>query len=339
MKKIQLYIMAAMTAMCGMFTSCNEDWEEEVYEQLVSFKAPVGSNGVHDIYVRYKADGTGQFKLPVIISGSATNHRDFTVKIGVDNDTLDILNKARFASGREDLWFRQLPENFYSFPSQTCHVASGQNTNLYIIDFNLKGLDTNENWVLPLTVMPDPSYKLNIRSGWDKALLNLKLFNDYSGTYSSTNMYVYIDGTNSDGAVEDTRECRVVDDRSVFFLAGTTWSEDVNRGLYKVITHFEEGVKDEKGVITGKLTLSAGDPANAINLETSGDCTYRYEVIRHATKKYLERRITTMYLDYKYTDITSDPKNPMRFHVKGNMTMERLYDINAPEEYQAVLWR
>ena len=98
-------------------------------------------------------------------------------------------------------------------------------------------------------------------------------------------------------------------------------------------------MKDEKGVITGKLTLSAGDPANAINLETSGDCTYRYEVIRHATKKYLERRITTMYLDYKYTDITSDPKNPMRFHVKGNMTMERLYDINAPEEYQAVLWR
>ena len=157
MKKIQLYIMAAMTAMCGMFTSCNEDWEEEVYEQLVSFKAPVGSNGVHDIYVRYKADGTGQFKLPVIISGSATNHRDFNVKIGVDNDTLDILNKARFASGREDLWFRQLPENFYSFPSQTCHVAPGQNTNLYIIDFNLKGLDTNENWVLPLTVMPDPS--------------------------------------------------------------------------------------------------------------------------------------------------------------------------------------
>ena len=32
MKKIQLYIMAAMTAMCGMLTSCNEDWEEEVYE-------------------------------------------------------------------------------------------------------------------------------------------------------------------------------------------------------------------------------------------------------------------------------------------------------------------
>ena len=170
-----------MTAMCGMLTSCNEDWEEEVYEQLVSFKAPVGSNGVHDIYVRYKADGTGQFKLPVIISGSANNHRDFNVKIGVDNDTLDILNKARFASGREDLWFRQLPENFYSFPSQTCHVASGHNTNTYIIDFNLKGLDTNENWVLPLTVMPDPSYKLNIRSGWDKALLNVKLFNDSSG--------------------------------------------------------------------------------------------------------------------------------------------------------------
>ena len=97
-------------------------------------------------------------------------------------------------------------------------------------------------------------------------------------------------------------------------------------------------MKDEKGVITGKLTLSAGDPANAINLETSGDCTYRYEVIKDPTKKNLERRITTMYLDYKYTDVTSDPKNPMRFHVKGNMTMERKYNINIPDEDQAVLW-
>ena len=45
-----------------------------------------------------------------------------------------------------------------------------------------------------------------------------------------------------------------------------------------------------------------------------------------------------MYLDYKYTDITSDPKNPMRFHVMGNMTMERKYNTQIPDEDQAILW-
>lgn len=337
MKKV-FYIIAAFALMCGTLTSCNEEWEDELYEELVSFKAPVGSNGVYDIYMRYNDDGTGQYKVPVIVSGSRSNSKDYIVKISVDNDTLAILNSERFASGRQDLWFRQLPEQYYSFPKQTCEVKAGQITNTFTIDFNLKGLDTQENWVLPLTIDPDPSYKLNIRSGWDKALLNIKLYNDFSGNYASSNMYVYMDGSESDGAVEDYRECRVVDDRTVFFLAGTTWSEDINRALYKVLAKFEEGVTDDKGVITGNVTLSAGDPNNGINFEVSGPCTYRYEVTPDPTKKYLERRITTMYLDYKYTDITSDPKNPMRFHVMGNMTMERKYNTQIPDENQAILW-
>lgn len=337
MKKIYC-IATAVALICGALTSCNDDMDDELYEQLVSFKAIEGSNGVTDIYMRYQDDGTGIYKLPVIISGSKTNDRNINVKISVDNDTLDILNSERFASGREDLWFKQLPEQFYSFPSETCLVPAGKSTETYTINFNLKGLDTNENWVLPLTIDKDPSYVQNIRQGWYKALLNIKLFNDYSGNYSASNMYIYIDGEERDGAVEDTRECRVVDNTSVFFLAGATWSEDINRRLYKVVTTFEEGQKDKQGVLIGNLTLSPGDPDNAIDLETSGSCTYRYEVKQHATKKYIERRITTMYLDYKYTDITTDPKNPIRYHVKGNMTMERQYNVNIPDEEQAYLW-
>lgn len=337
MKKT-FHIIAVFAIICGMLTSCNDEWKDELYEQLVSFKAPVGSNGVHDIYIRYNADGTGQFKLPVIVSGSRNNGKDINIKISVDNDTLDILNSERFASGRQDLWFRQLPEQFYTLSSPTCLIKAGENTSIYTVDFNLTGLNTQENWVLPLTIDRDPSYKLNIRDGWYKALLNVKLFNDFSGTYASSNMYVYIDGQNSDGAVEDYRECRVVDDRTVFFLAGTTWSEDINRALYKINARFEEGTTDEKGVITGNITLSPGNPSNAIDLETSGSCTYRYEVIKHATKPDIERRITTMYLDYKYTDITSDSEKPIRFHVRGNMTMERQYNTRIPDEDQAVLW-
>ena len=90
-------------AITGMaYTACNNEWEDELYTQMVSFKAPRGSNGVYNIYMRYKADGTGQYKLPVIVSGSTPNASDIDVKIGVDNDTLNILNKARFASTSRD---------------------------------------------------------------------------------------------------------------------------------------------------------------------------------------------------------------------------------------------
>lgn len=337
MKKIYLALMA-IVAVCAVNVSCNDEWEDELYEQLVSFKAVEGDHGVSEVYIRYKEDGTGTYKVPVIISGSQTNNKDYTIKISVDNDTLNILNTERFASGREDLWFKQLPEQYYSFPSTTCHIPAGSNTETYTINFNLTGLDLNENWVLPLTIDPDPSYKLNIRDGWYKALLNIKLFNDFSGTYSASTMYVYVDGESTDGAVEDERECRVVDDRAVFFYAGTIWSEDVNRNHYKVVARFEEGTTTDDGAITGNITLSSGDAENAANIEASGSCTYRYEVKQHATKKYIERRLTTMYLDYKYTDFTTDPSNPIRYHVKGNMTLERQYNVNIPDEEQAYLW-
>ena len=337
MKRLH-YIIAAAAVVCGTLASCNDEWKDELYEEMASFKAPVNSHGVHDIYMRYNEDGTGVFHVPVIISGSNKNSKAYDIKISVDNDTLDILNHERFASGREDLWYKQLPEDRYSFPTNVCHIAKGEMTNTFTINFNLKDLNMNENWVLPLTIDKDPSYKLNIRNGIYKALLNVKLYNDFSGTYSSQNVYVYRDGESTDGAVEDTRECRVVDDRSVFFLAGATWSEDINRNIYKVVSKFEEGTADDKGVITGTLTLSPGDEANAINLETSGSCTYRYEVLPHNTKPYIERRITTMYLDYKYTDITSDPAHPMRYHVVGNMTMERQYNTLIPDEDQAIMW-
>ncbi len=336
MKKLFLFAIIAITGFA--FTACNDEWKDELYTQMVSFKAPRGSNGVYNIYIRYKADGTGQYKLPVIVSGSTNSSSDIDVKIGVDNDTLAILNKARFASGREDLWFKQLPQNFYSFPSPTCHVKAGTSTENYVIDFNLAQLDLNEKWVLPLTIEQDPSYIRNMRKGWYKALLNVNLFNDYSGRYSATGMNIYIDGSTNNPAVEDARNARVVDDRSIFFYAGTVWEEDENRAKYKVIATFGEGTKDAEGNLTGTVTLRAGDPSNAVNIETSGTCTYTYRVSKHPTKPYLERRILTMYLDYKYSDITSDPANPIRFHCSGNMTMERLYNTLVPDEEQAILW-
>lgn len=55
--------------MSVLVISCNSEWDEEQYEQYISFKAPVGDKGVTDIYVRYKQGGEATYRLPMIVSG------------------------------------------------------------------------------------------------------------------------------------------------------------------------------------------------------------------------------------------------------------------------------
>ena len=73
-------------------------------------------------------------------------------------------------------------------------------------------MELDEKYVLPLTIEEDPSYIQNKYKGRYKALLGVNLFNDYSGTYNTTLMNIYIEGTTSDPAKVDTRVARVVDE-------------------------------------------------------------------------------------------------------------------------------
>ena len=337
--KNKAILFATLAAVCFGLSSCNDEWEDELYTQMVSFKAPNGGNDVYDIHIRYQEDGSGVYQLPVIISGTTDNAADRDIKIGVSPDTVKFLNQEKFPTTRPDLWFKQLPEQYYSFPTTVCHIPAGKNTENFQIDFNLKGLDLSEKWLLPMTVLEDPSYRLNYRKGRCRALLNINLFNDYSGTYSATGMNIYIDGTNTDPAVVDTRVAKVVDANTIFFYAGSVWEEDESRAKYKVNVRFDKGEKNERGAIKGNVTLYAGNPDDPASIESVPEnCYYVYEVKPHTTQPYIERRLTTLYLDYYYTDITSDPKAPMRYHVQGTMTMESQYDTRIPDEDQAILW-
>ena len=49
MKKIYNLFLVAMLAICC--TSCNNEWEDEQFKQLVSFKATINGEGVSSTYV------------------------------------------------------------------------------------------------------------------------------------------------------------------------------------------------------------------------------------------------------------------------------------------------
>ena len=60
MKKKYIFAALAFVGLGLGFTSCSQDLgadyeqDDELYQQMISFKAPVGSNGVYSIYMRYK---------------------------------------------------------------------------------------------------------------------------------------------------------------------------------------------------------------------------------------------------------------------------------------------
>lgn len=318
------------------FAACNDEWKEELYTNLVSFKAPVGGEGVTDIYLRYKKDGEVIYNLPVIVSGSQENQKDLNVQIEVDNDTLNIFNHGKYQY-RTDLYFKQLSARFFELPSGPCFIAKGSHTANHKIKFKFSNLDLVERWVLPLTIKDDPSYKVNYRKGWRKALLYVKPFNNYSGSYSATSMNVYFDGEDKTPAmVMSSKTTWVVDENSVFFYAGMVEERSEERGDYKIRMRFGEPVENADGTKSGSLTVEAENPA--INFELLSQPTYQIKKVVDPTLPYLVSEYCTVNIRYKYNDITSIPNMPIRYRAEGSMTMERRRNTTIPDEDQAIQW-
>lgn len=347
MKNIIFY-STLMLGILFSFSSCNDEWEDELYTRMVSLKAPINRDDVSVIYLRYKPDNqVVTFKLPVIVSGSKINDKDYSVRIGVDSDTLNFLNFDKYTD-RSDLYYKQLPESFYELPSQTCMIPSGSNVAHFDINFKFSGLDLVEKWVLPMTILPDPSYSLNTYKGRQKALLWIMPFNDYSGTYNAGSMYVYFGDNNTKYMTASTRETRVVDENTIFFYAGITEELAENRGEFKVKCEFltpdevTETVDPKTGELTGlyvkrgKLVLSAENPA--LDFEVIGNPTYEIKEEFDIDRPHIIKRFFTLTMEYRYKDSVSSDNMVFPYRCKGTMLMQRNVSTLIPDEDQAIFW-
>lgn len=347
MRNLYLYLIIFVGALC-VFASCNDEWNDELYTRMVSLKAPINRDDVSVIYLRYKADDQPViYKLPVIVSGSQTNDRDYNVRIGVDNDTLNLLNYDKYTN-RSDLYYKQLPESYYVLSSQTCQIPAGSDIAYYNISFKLSGLDLVDKWVLPLTIMPDPSYSLNTYKGRQKALLWIMPFNDYSGIYNSGSMYVYFGDNTTKYMTATTRETRVVDENTIFFYAGITEELAENRGDFKVKCEFLEPdqvteVEDSKTkeptglfIKRGKLILSAENPA--LEFEVIGEPIYEIKEEFDIDRPHIIKRFFTLTMEYKYKDSVSSENMVFPYRCRGTMLMQRNVSTLVPDEDQAIYW-
>lgn len=347
MKHLYFYLTVLLGALFSL-SGCNDEWEAELYTRMVSLKAPINRDDVSVIYLRYKPDDqVVTYKLPVIVSGSQKNDRDYTVRIDVDNDTLNFLNHDKY-TGRTDLYYKQLPENFYELPSQTCHIPAGNDVAHFDINFKFSGLDLVEKWVLPLTILPDPSYSLNTYKGRQKALLWIMPFNDYSGTYNAGSMYVYFGDNTTKYMTASTRETRVVDENTIFFYAGITEELAENRGDFKIKCEFLEPdevteIEDSKTgestglyVKRGKLGLSAENPA--LEFEVIGEPVYEIKEEFDIDRPHIIKRFFTLTMEYRYKDNVSSENMVFPYKCQGTMLMQRNVSTLVPDEDQAIFW-
>ena len=105
------------------FAACNNEWEDEQYLLQASFKANVTDQGVTTTYVRFNSGGVVKYNLPILMSGSTVNTQNRTIHIGLDPDTLAVLNEEQYGH-REELYFRQLPNQYYNMP-ETVEMLAG----------------------------------------------------------------------------------------------------------------------------------------------------------------------------------------------------------------------
>ncbi len=331
MKNLYILFLTMIAAACCV--SCNNEWESEQYEQYVSFKATPNDEGVTPIYMRYNAEGKVTYDLPMIISGSTPNAQTRTVHIGLDLDTLAVMNRERFGE-RTELYYKVLDPSRYNLP-ETIEIPAGQSTITLPIDFKLGGLDQSDKWVLPVTILDDPSYdyKANPRKYYRKAILRVNPFNEYSGTYAGTLLKIYMQDDNINALTLAEHKSFTVDDKTLLFYAGSRNVDNLDRKLYKIFVEFTD---ERVELLTKKLNIYTDNPL--IKLKIIGTPTYQIDEMMDPKQTYMKHIYITLTMKYEFVDYTTIPNSEFKYTVDGTLSLQRDLNTLIPDEDQQIQW-
>jgi hypothetical protein len=348
MKQISI-LLASLFGVLLLTTSCNDEWKDEQYEHFIGFKAPLNDGGVSAIYVPYSrhnddgslkyGEGLSNYLLPVIVSGTTTNGSNFTVGIE-ESDTLNILNYERFQN-RSDLYYVNM-RDYATYPS-TVEFKAGEDISLLDIQFDFKGIDMSQKWVLPIHVsgpanngfMPHP------RKHYATAMLRVYPYNDYSGSYSATTQTMARKENPGDAAGGEASRAYVVDENTIFFYAGNNIDETrTDRKNYKVFVKF---VPEPLNPNAGDVIMYSENPdmkfVSHEEDETKAKPSYTIYEQRDEVQPYLiHRYLIISDIDYEFVDYTLVPGQERAYIVKGTLTMERKINTQIPNEDQAIEW-
>ncbi len=347
-KLYKAVLIGTVGALTLSTAACNDDWEDEQYSQYVGFKAPLNTEGssvgVTTIYVPYTRvndegqpvygeQGLSSYNLPLIVSGSTDNARDITAHVA-HSDTLDFLNFERFGN-RSEIWYNDMSA-YASYP-ESIVIPKGQNIGLLPVSLDFRGIDLNDRYVLPITIVekPEDGCFRNPRKNYATAMLRILPYTDYSGVFQAGNIKFYL----MSGGVADeepgaltTVQTYVVDENTVFFYAGTFNENSLLRANFKVFAKFHP--LNESGTL-GTVELYAEN--EKMEFVQNGVATYNIIEQEDEVQSYILRRtLIISEIDYTFNDYMTAAGSEITYNVKGNMTMERKLNTQMPEEYQII---
>lgn len=351
MKRISI-LLASVFGLMALTTSCNDEWTEEQYEHYISFKAPLDEKGgVTSVYVpftRHNENGEALYgrglssrQLPLIVSGTTKNDRDFTVKVAHDTDTLGILNYEWY-QGRTELFYKDMSE-YASYPS-TVNFKAGEDVSLLDIRFDFNNLDMTEKWVLPIMVVDDGTspYESHPRKHYGKALLRVFPYNDYSGDYSAATLLVKSSPTEADLATQDgsgqeTSRLYVVSEDEVFFYAGTIDEDRTDRHNYKIYAKFIKKVNPDGSLDENSGTVELRADNDNIQFKVNKEATFKIYDKMDDIKPYLNHHYVIISdIDYTFRDYTLIKDKEMWYNATGTLTLERQINTQIPLEDQDI---
>lgn len=332
MKSNKIYLFFYLI-LAVVFSSCNSDWTEEQYEQYISFKAPLeGYPGLTRLRLKYRSDSVVNYKLPLIVSGSTMNQKTIEAYVDLDVDTLNDFNVKNYYN-RTDLYYKLLEPEYYKLLSNKVTIPAGECQGFLDIDFDFRNLDLVDKWILPLTVQDDPSYNYTSHplKNFNNALLWISPFNDFSGSYGTTDISITTQGSNKP-IVVNNREAYVVDEKTVFFYAGAIKEIRADRRFFKVYMKFHE--IDEE---TGWVEMWSDNPELKFNVK--GNPTYKILNLFDTSQPFLlHKTITVQDLEYSFVDPNETPGFTMEYTCKGTMSMTRKINTLIPDEEFAIQW-
>jgi hypothetical protein len=150
-------------------------------------------------------------------------------------------------------------------------------------------------------------------------------FNEYSNRYSNAGIIWNRDvpQNNQTALTTPHRTAFVVDEKTVFFFAGNMDEEAYDRARYKIMARFNAD---------STVTLTSADTAIKFSQQAG---TYSISKKMDEVQPYLERTYITMNLEYWYSDITN-LAFPINYRYVGPLTLEKVRNIQIPEEDQQV---
>ena len=186
-----------------------------------------------------------------------------------------------------------------------------------------------------MRILSDPSYnyQANPHKYYQRAMLHINPFNDYSGTYSGTLYKIYLAPDMETALNMSSVRTYVVDENTIFLYAGIRDIDYLDRKLYKIFIRFTDEMID---IQKKKLEIYTDNPE--INLNVQGQPYYTVEEEMDATKVYMKHIYITLGLSYTFEDYTTISGTPLKYTVTGILSMQRDLNTLIPDEDQQIQW-